>query len=144
MADAVPSADAPKRLVSLDAHRGFIMFVLVSELFGLALLAHALGDGSWLGRFLAYQTEHVPWTGCSAWDLIQPSFMFIVGVALPYSYAARKKRGDSEASIFAHTVKRIVILLLIGLVLRSQGRDYTYFTFEDVVQQIALGYIFLY
>jgi predicted acyltransferase len=137
-------AQGPQRLLSLDAHRGFIMAALISNLFAIPLLAAAFGEGTWWGGFLAYEGEHVPWAGCAVWDLIQPSFMFIVGVALPFSYRARKNRGDSEARIFTHVVKRIVLLLLIGLVLRSAGRPYTYFTFEDVVQQIALGYLFLY
>lgn len=132
------------RLISLDAHRGFVMFALVTGFFFMNIVPEVIGTDNAVGAFWKYQTDHVPWIGCSIWDLIQPSFMFIVGVALPFSYAARKKRGDSEALIVAHTAKRIVILLLLGLYLRSQGRDYTYFTFEDVIQQIALGYAFLY
>ena len=141
--DALP-ATPPQRLISLDAHRGFIMFALVSHLFAIPLIAAAVAGDSWLGQFLGYEGDHVPWAGCAVWDLIQPSFMFIVGVAVPFSYASRKRRGDSEGRVFAHVLKRIVLLLAIGLVLRSTGRTYTYFTFEDVVQQIALGYLFLY
>ena len=138
------STNESQRLVSLDAHRGFIMFALVTYLFFLSVVPQIIGTDNWLGKFLEYQTSHVVWAGCAAWDLVQPSFMFIVGVSLPYAYAARKKKGESEARILAHTIKRIVLLLVIGFALRSQGRDYIYFTLEDVVQQIALGYFFLY
>ncbi|MCP4640553.1 MAG: DUF5009 domain-containing protein [bacterium] len=138
------SVGKPARLISLDVHRGFVMFVLVTGFFFMDIVPEVIGTDNVIGAFCHYQTSHVSWTGCSLWDLIQPSFMFIVGVALPFSYAARKKRGDSEPLIMAHTVKRIVILLVLGLYLRSQGRSHTYFTFEDVIQQIALGYFFLY
>src|SRR5438046_1926421 len=75
--------------------------------------------GSAVWQFLGFHTDHVPWVGCSFWDLIQPSFMFMVGVALPYSYASRKARGDSEARILAHTFLRALLLVLLGVFLTS-------------------------
>lgn len=134
---------SPPRLVALDAYRGFVMFALVSNAFSLRRVAGNF-EGNTFWDFLHYQLEHVAWTGCSAWDLIQPSFMFIVGVAMPYSYAARKAKGDSDSRLFAHAVYRAIILILLGVFLRSNGKSDTYWTFEDVVSQIGLGYIFVF
>ena len=105
MSEMPPSSlpsDAAKpesgRLTSLDAYRGFIMLAMASGGFGFAKVALKFSDSSrWSGLWnvLAHQSDHVPWTGCGFWDLIQPAFMFMVGVALPYSYAARQAKGDS-------------------------------------------------
>src|SRR5262245_40270584 len=92
-------ADKPTRLMSLDAYRGFIMLVMASGGLALPRVAKAFPDSD-VWRFLAFQSDHVPWLSFSfpnliqpsLWDLIQPSFMFMVGVALPYSYASRKAR----------------------------------------------------
>src|SRR5258707_466436 len=81
---AAPPAPPP-RLVSLDAYRGFIMLVMASAGLGFPVMAKRFSDsGGW--QFLGYEFDHVAWTGCAFWDLIQPSFMFMVGVAAPYSF----------------------------------------------------------
>ncbi len=77
------------RLRSLDAYRGFVMLAMASGGLGLATVAGQEPTRSWFDA-LAAQFEHVPWRGCSFWDLIQPSFLFIVGAAMPFSYAARR------------------------------------------------------
>jgi predicted acyltransferase len=135
------------RLASLDAYRGFIMLAMASGGFGFAKVALKIPDDSrWsrLWNFLAYQFDHVPWTGCGFWDLIQPAFMFMVGVALPYSYAARRAKGDSTARIIAHAAVRSAILIALGIFLSSNGAKQTNFTFVNVLTQIGLGYMFLY
>src|SRR4051794_35410640 len=76
------------RLVSLDAYRGFVMLAMVSGGLGLAKLARNVYPDSPVWTAIGYQADHVEWGGCGFWDLIQPSFMFIVGVAMPFSYAA--------------------------------------------------------
>jgi len=68
-----------------------------------------------LWRFLGFHTEHALWVGCSFWDLIQPSFMFMVGVALPFSVASRRERGHAFGRLFAHAVLRSLILVLLGI-----------------------------
>lgn len=135
--------DPANRLVSLDTFRGFVMLALASGCFGLRLLGLNT-EIPWLSEFLQYQTNHAAWTGCAAWDLVQPFFTFIVGVAMPFSYASRKARGDSEAKIALHVISRALMLILLGVYLRSSGSAQTYFTFEDVVAQIGLGYGFVY
>lgn len=132
-----------ERLVSLDAFRGFVMLGLASGAYYLNLLGNKT-EIPWLSEFLRYQTSHAPWTGCAAWDLVQPFFTFIVGVAMPFSYASRKARGDSEARIARHVLWRAILLIFLGVYLRSFGAPQTYFSFEDVVSQIGLGYGFVY
>jgi predicted acyltransferase len=82
--------------------------------------------------------------GCVPWDLIQPAFMFMVGVALPFSLASRAARGHRFPQLFAHSVYRAFVLVALGIFLRSLSRPQTYFTFEDVLTQIGLGYVFLF
>src|SRR5690349_9949967 len=83
------TAPAPHRLVSLDAYRGLVMLLMASgglALAGYARSTHAPGFWQVVGRHV----DHIEWRGCYLWDLIQPSFTFIVGVALPFSLAKRR------------------------------------------------------
>lgn len=136
-------AAAPVRLGSLDAYRGFVMFLMMAEVIRLAAVAKALpGNAFW--SFLAFHQTHVEWIGCSLHDMIQPSFSFIVGVALPFSIAARTARGQRPTALSLHAFGRALILIALGIFLRSVGKPQTYFTFEDTLSQIGLGYGFLF
>jgi predicted acyltransferase len=130
---------APQRLVSLDAYRGLVMFLMMAEVLRLAEVA-ARVPASRVWNFLAFHQTHAPWAGCSLHDLIQPSFSFLVGVALPFSIASRTVRGQSRRAMTAHAFWRAFLLVALGIFLRSIGRDHTYFTFEDTLTQIGLGY----
>ncbi|MGC1273434.1 MAG: DUF5009 domain-containing protein, partial [Planctomycetaceae bacterium] len=118
------------------------MFLMMAEVVSLSSVSEALPGSSFWG-FLAFQQSHVPWTWLSLHDMIQPSFTFLVGVVLPYSIASRKKKGATYGSIMRHTVLRSLILVFLGIFLRSMHGDQTYFTFEDTLTQIGLGYSFL-
>jgi predicted acyltransferase len=98
-------------------------------------------DRPWL-LALARQFDHVDWEGATFWDLIQPSFMFIVGVAMTYSYFSRRSQGMSPASIAADVVYRSVVLVLLGLLLTSRNYPQTNFAFADVLAQIGLAFPF--
>lgn len=131
------------RLASLDAYRGFVMFLMMAEVLHLSRVSRALPDsGFW--RFLAHHQSHVPWIGASLHDLIQPSFSFLVGVALPFSLISRSQRGQSAWQQTRHAFTRALILIALGIFLRSVNRPLTYFTFEDTLTQIGLGYGFLF
>jgi predicted acyltransferase len=137
------SAGSPTRLVSLDAYRGFVMFLMMAEVLNLRHVARARPEsGFW--QFLAHHQSHVEWIGCSLHDLIQPSFSFLVGVALPYSLASRAARGQSRGQMALHAAWRSLLLVLLGVFLRSIGQPQTYWTFEDTLTQIGLGYFFLF
>jgi heparan-alpha-glucosaminide N-acetyltransferase len=132
-----------QRLVSLDAFRGAIMLLMASSGLGLAQAARHF-PGSALWHFLATETDHAPWAGCTLWDLIQPSFMFMVGVALPFSIANRRARGHSDARLFLHALWRAVALVLLGVFLSSAWSKQTEWSFNIVLAQIGLGYPFLF
>lgn len=133
----------PARNQSIDVYRGFVMFLMMAEVLRLSKVAAAFPEsGFW--AFLAYHQTHVEWVGASLHDLIQPSFSFLVGVALPYSVAARMARGESEGKLFAHALWRAFLLAALGIFLRSTHSPQTNFTFEDTLTQIGMGYPFLF
>jgi len=140
------SAPAPapsSRLTSVDAYRGFVMFLMMAEVLRLKRVAQALPDSA-VWQLLAGQQSHVDWTWASLHDLIQPSFSFLVGVALPFSIAARAARGQSQGAMTLHAAGRALLLILLGVLLRSTSRGMTNWTFEDTLSQIGLGYLFLF
>jgi heparan-alpha-glucosaminide N-acetyltransferase len=123
-----PPANKPPRITSIDAYRGLVMFLLLAEALRLPQVAKQFPDSP-VWRFVGFHTSHVEWAGCSLHDLIQPSFSFLVGVALPYSLARRAASGASERSLFLHALWRSVLLAALGIFLRSMHRSQTYFTF---------------
>jgi predicted acyltransferase len=139
----VPSV-VPTRLISLDAYRGFVMLLMVSAGLGIAEAGQKAQSLKPFWNFLAGQVDHVQWAGCSLWDLIQPSFMFIVGVAMPFSLAKRISKGESFGWLLFHAAWRSLLLICLGIFLSSVGKSQTNFTFENVLTQIGLGYLFLF
>ena len=151
------TAPTGKRLVSLDAYRGFIMTMLAASGFGIAKFAGLDRDNSvWQSwdydRFqqLSFHFEHPAWEsvrgwiGVSFWDLIQPAFMFMVGVAMPFSYARRQTMGSSARGRLLHALWRAVVLVLLGVFLYSLRSEQTNWIFTNVLAQIGLGYFFAY
>ena len=134
------------RLLSLDMYRGLVLALLLLEAanYGWQHAIAAAHPESWLAKSIEFHASHVPWVGCSLWDLIQPSFMFMVGVSMAYSHAKRVQIGESYGSMCGHALFRAIFLILLGVFLRSDGEAATYWTFEDVVTQIGLGYVFLF
>ncbi len=141
--DAGVPAGASKRLVSLDAYRGAIMVMMASSGLGLARVAqHHPDRGLW--QFIAHQTEHAAWAGFTLWDIIQPAFMFMVGMSLPWSLAKRIDRGESFARLFAHALWRSLVLVLLAVFLTSAWSGQTEWYFTNVLAQIGLGYPFVF
>ena len=132
----------PGRLASIDVYRGFVMLLLLAEALRSCDVADAL-PGSAFWAFFCHHQSHVPWVGASLHDLIQPSFSFLVGVALAFSVASRSTAGQSRRRVVWHGAWRAAVLVFLGIWLRSVGRPQTYFTFEDTLTQIGLGYVFL-
>ena len=134
---------APARNTAVDAYRGFVMLLMMAEVLRLPAVARAF-QGNWFWGFLAFNQSHVAWAGCSLHDTIQPGFSFLVGVALPYSIASRRAKGSSFGKMMAHTLWRSLLLVWLGIFLRSQRGPIPNFTFEDTLTQIGLGYTFLF
>ena len=134
----------PVRLTSMDAYRGFVMLLMMAEVLSIGRVASAFPEsGFW--KFLAFNTDHVHWVGCSLHDMIQPSFSFLVGVAVPYSIASRMAKGQSTWAMTGHALWRSLLLIFLGIFLRSAGnRPFPNFVFDDTLTQIGLGYTFLF
>jgi heparan-alpha-glucosaminide N-acetyltransferase len=129
----------PQRLMSLDAYRGAIMLLMASSGLGLGTVAKQFPD-SHIWQFLRQQTDHAPWAGCTLWDIIQPAFMFMVGVALPWSLANRRARGQRCGPMFGHALFRALVLVLLAVFLTSAWSKQTVWSFSNVLAQIGLGY----
>jgi predicted acyltransferase len=142
---------AAERLASIDAYRGLVMVLMISAGLGIGGVVtlfdrtpgwEHLATPTW--RAAAYQTDHTEWVGCTLWDLIQPSFMFIVGVALPFSVAARLGRGQKFSGMLRHAIVRSIVLILLAVFLASAWSPHTNWSFTNVLGQIGLGYPFLF
>lgn len=137
-AQAIP-ATPWHRLASVDAYRGLVMLLMMAEVLHFGRVSRALPENP-VWQFLARQQSHVEWRGCTLHDLIQPSFSFLVGVSVILSLDHRRKRGDKLGATIAHAAWRALVLSVLGIWLRSLGRAQAYYTFEDTLTQIGLGF----
>ena len=128
-----------KRYMSLDAYRGFIMLILASEGFGFSALQN---DPTW-GRIASW-FHHVPWEGGVFWDMIQPAFMFMVGVAMPFALARRKELGATESDNFRHVLGRSLRLILLSQIIIWVEAGRIKPQLINVLSQIAFTYFLTY
>lgn len=132
------------RLLSLDFFRGITMFLLVAESTMLwEVLVQEPIAGTILEPFFM-QFHHHPWNGLRFWDLVQPFFMFIVGVAMPFSYAKRVKMGDSKRKITYHILQRSLILLAFGVILHIGYSHKLVWELWNVLTQLSVTIIIAY
>ncbi len=115
-----------RRVVSVDAYRGLVMLLLVSG-GGLALTRVQGTRLAWIAR----QLEHAEWEGCTLWDVVQPAFMFTVGIAMPLA----RRRGAVEA------LGRAARLMVLGVLLDVWQTQRLALGLVSVLQQIALSYL---
>ena len=127
-----------KRIVSLDAFRGFIMFTLMLHTFGL----EQFKDHPVMGFFYK-QLCHADWVGFHYEDFILPSFLFIIGVSMGLSDIKRSQKGESFGIRFGHAVKRAVSLFAIGFVISWLGNGKPNWG-PGVLQLLAISYFFGY
>jgi len=126
------AAPASARLISVDIFRGLCVAGMI------------LVDNPGSDEAAYWPLKHAKWNGWTPADLIFPSFLFLVGVSLVFSFCARLRGGESRPQIFAHVVKRSLILIAIGLVVNVSpiiGVDLHAWRFEGVLQRIALCYL---
>ena len=125
------------RVVSVDLFRGFVMFLLVGEGAGVYRNLVRLVDPDSLSGMIALQFRHHPWNGLRFWDLVQPYFMFIVGVAMWYSVQKRLGRGDSWTTVFRHMLKRCLTLLVLALIIHSGHAGKPVWELWNVLAQLS-------
>jgi predicted acyltransferase len=126
---AVPGASG--RLICLDIFRG------------LAVAGMILVDNPGSDEKVYWPIAHAEWNGWTLADFIFPSFLFLVGVSLVFSFAKRREKGDSRRQILLHVFIRSLLLIAIGLLVNASpfiGVDFHALRFEGVTQRIALCY----
>jgi len=131
-----------ERLMSVDALRGFDMFLIIGGGVTVREFIEAANISS-LNKLLP-QFRHVPWEGFTFWDLIMPLFLFIVGVVMPLAFSKRLARGDSKAKLYWHIIIRTIILFVFGMA--AQGHLLKYdlsklHIYCNTLQAIAAGYL---
>jgi predicted acyltransferase len=115
------------RLLSLDVFRGFTLLGMVLVNSHPDQIYPALG--------------HARWNGWGFADLIFPFFLFIVGVAMPYSFARRLASGDTGRKLFLQILRRSAVLFAIGLFLNGFPRfDLSTLRVMGILQRIAICY----
>jgi predicted acyltransferase len=119
----------PQRLVALDVLRGITIAFMI-------MVNNNGGPGSW--RFM----NHAQWNGLTPTDLVFPTFVLVVGTSIAFAFESRLKRGATRAQLAWHTVRRTVILILLGIVVNSfPFFELVHMRFYGVLQRIAVCYL---
>jgi predicted acyltransferase len=130
------------RVGALDALRGFDMFWIVG---GDKLAIAVIGlfpTAAWTVE-AERQLHHMLWDGFTAWDLIMPLFLFVVGAVMPFSFARRLELGHSKRQLYFKIIRRTLILFVLGMAVQGHLLDFnlsTLHVFANTLQAIAVGY----
>ena len=137
-----PATTTTQRLYSLDALRGFDMFWIMGAEEIFHALAKATGSPFW--EAIAGELTHPDWNGFHFYDLIFPLFLFIAGVATPYSVGRELEKGANKNQLLWRVIKRGLTLVLLGLVANNhlQIRPLAEIRFGSVLGRIGLAYMF--
>lgn len=130
-----------QRLVSLDALRGFDLFVLVA--LGPLVLSFTQAAGPEHFEGLRAAFTHVDWEGFSPWDLIMPLFVFMSGASIPFALS-RFRNGANRSLLVRRLLKRVLLLWLLGMVVQGNllGLDPSrFYVYTNTLQAIAAGYL---
>jgi len=148
IAPTSPPTGAPPRITSIDALRGFDMFWIMGPELGhtlvLSFAALILGGKEHVPQWLSYNLNHPRWTGFSAWDMIMPLFLFIVGVAMPFSIGRRLEEGAGRTSIYLKALRRVALLWILGMIAQGNLLDFRLDRlrlYSNTLQSIAAGYL---
>ncbi len=132
----------PKRLLSLDALRGFDMFWIIGGEEIIHLLAKATGWG-W-ATVMAEQLSHPEWNGFRAYDLIFPLFLFMAGVSTPYSLGSSLEKGHDRSRLVRKIIQRGLILVFLGIIYNNglELKPLAEMRFASVLGRIGLAGMF--
>ena len=131
-----------QRLYSLDALRGFDMFWIMGAEEIFHEMAKATGSPFW--GAIATELTHPDWNGFHFYDLIFPLFLFLAGVATPFSIGRELEKGKSRKDLLWRVIKRGLILVLLGIIYNNhlQIRPISEIRFGSVLGRIGLAYMF--
>lgn len=136
-----PAAQS-SRLASIDALRGFDMFWIIGG--GVLVKAVIKLFVDPLPASVEQQMSHVSWEGFTAWDLIMPLFLFVVGTSMSFSFTRRLESRQSKARMYVKVFQRVVILWVLGMIAQGHLLDFDWSTlrlFSNTLQAIAVGYL---
>ena len=138
------AAQKPQRLVSIDALRGFDMFWIIGGA-KLAGIIFTIRQVPWMHR-VASEFEHSAWHGFTFYDLIFPLFLFIVGLAIPFSLSKYNSGGrdfkSSRAYGYIRIITRTITLLLLGFIVNGLfDFNFSSMRWPGVLQRIAVCYL---
>lgn len=136
------SPNNPERLYSLDALRGFDMFWIMGAEEIFHSLFKATGSSFW--GSIAEELTHPDWNGFHFYDLIFPLFLFIAGVATPYSVGRELEKGKTKKQVLLRVIKRGLLLVLLGIIANNglQIKPFAEIRFASVLGRIGLAYVF--
>jgi predicted acyltransferase len=130
-----------QRLLSLDALRGFDMFWITGG--QKIIFALSAVFGSPVFKWMSHQMHHADWDGFTFYDLIFPLFLFLSGVSMPYSITSRQNKGETVKRLYLHAIKRMLILILLGLAVnRILDFDSEHMRFASVLGRIGIAWFF--
>lgn len=138
-----PPTDA--RVAAVDALRGLVMVGIMAgdaaHRATFELLKLTLGR---VPTGVAYQLEHPRWEGFSAWDMIMPLFLFVVGVSMPYSLDRRREAGEGRGPIYGRALRRVAALWALGMIAQGNLLEFRLDRlrlYSNTLQAIAAGYL---
>ena len=127
--DVVRTAPKTERLLSVDVLRGLTIALMI-------LVNNPPGPGAF------FELQHAQWNGFTLTDLVFPTFLFLVGLSLVLSTAARLAKGASRKTLFLHTLRRSAVLALFGIVVNTfPFQHLDRIRFYGVLQRTALCYL---
>lgn len=131
-----------QRLYSLDALRGFDMFWIMGAEEIVHAMAKLTGSSFWTG--FSEQLTHPAWNGFHFYDLIFPLFLFMAGVATPYSVGRELEKGKSRQQLLFRVIRRGLVLVLLGIIANNglEIRPIADMRFGSVLGRIGLAYMF--
>lgn len=132
----------PARLASLDILRGFDLFMLLFVQPVMVSIAQVY-DAPWY-RAVMHQLDHEVWQGFRCWDLVMPLFLFMVGAAMPFSFAKYRTASGSHAPVYKRILRRFLLLFLLGMVVQGNLLGFsasTLMIYNNTLQAIAAGYL---
>ena len=127
------ATELPGRLLCLDVYRGLMVGAMI------------IVDNPGSDENAYWPIMHAKWNGWTPADFIFPSFLFLVGISLVYSFDARRRRGETGRQMLSHVFRRSLILIAVGMLVNASpiyGLDLHTWRFEGVTQRIALCYFF--